>query len=111
MQPQKSILSACISAALPLMDADTANEEVIRLHEQIGKLESELNRLRAMLNPLHFITAPEVMLYLKNFTSQLVSSIERDCVRITVAALKQLQDNPQAIAWWTCRKETEEGNG
>ena len=109
MRPQKSILSACVFAALPLMDADTANEEVIRLHEQIGKLESELNRLRAMLNPLHFITAPEVMLYLKTFIPQLVSSIERNCVKATVTVLKRLQDNPQATAWWTCRKESENG--
>lgn len=89
-------------------ECKTANEEIVKLHEQIGELKNEVARLHSELVPLHWITAPGAVKYLEAFAPRLVSAIERACIKVIILAIKRLQADPQATAWWQCR-EVKEG--
>lgn len=38
--------------------------------------------------------------YLEDLKAKLISAHERRCVELTICAIKRLQANPMALAWW-----------
>ena len=108
MEASKNLSACARRRPGAILDAETANEEMVKLHEQIGELKNEVARLRSELVPLHWITAPVAAKYLEAFAPRLVSAIERDYVKVIILAIKRLQGDPQATAWWQCR-EVKEG--
>lgn len=85
---------------IPLLPADDADAKIQELEDDLADLRLENERLRALLSPAHFVTAPEVILYLDAFMEKLTTYVERQQVRATMAAIRRLQANPNAGAWY-----------
>lgn len=48
-------------------------------------------------------TPAQVVEYLEDLHSRLVSALERSCIMATIVAVKRLANDPGAVAWWRPR--------
>ncbi|MHB8084308.1 MAG: hypothetical protein ACYDHZ_00580 [Dehalococcoidia bacterium] len=76
--------------------ADEANERLTEMDNDLADLRAENERLRCLLMPSHFITAPQVLLWLEDFKGKLNLYVERAQVQCTIDAIRRLQGDPGA---------------
>lgn len=90
-----------------LLPADLADDRIQELENDIADLRAENKRLRSKLMPMHFITAPEAINYLKDLALRLDSAHERRSVEITILAIRRLLNDESKTAWW--QPQSQEG--